>query len=618
MHISRSFIPNLLSLSVLAALQSAHAATPVDVDNTLPVTVVTASRNAEPINIVPASITVIGKNQIEQSPANDLPSLLRQDAGLSVVSSGGYGQVTSIFTRGTESDHTLILVDGVRLNHGKTSESSTNFQDLSDISQIEILKGPASVQYGSDAIGGVIQLISAKPSKDKLFTTLEAGENGLYKAIVGADLVKDDLYLQIRGQKMATDGTPVTTIAKQDAGYDQKGYSLKGGVDNADYALSFEARGNQGKVDYVDYDYASPLSQDFSNRILNLKGRYNIAPDLKINLRLSQYLDQLTQNDSSDFVRSNQKEADANITWGFAPHQNVLFGITDSTAYTKAVSYGSPFSHGAGSTGYYLQHQYQDDIFSTQAGVRVEDNKDFGTHTTGQLAGRMKVLPQTSIYANIGSAFRAPNAYELFGPSGSTTLKPEQSNSYEIGLDQKIAHGLDGNIAIYRTDIDNLIASNPLNHYKYYNIDKSKLTGAEAGLKWKLDSGWFVSGNYSYVQPIAIGQNGKADSDLIRRPRQGFNAAAGLQLNSYGFSIDLVSKNNAKDYLPAYGTPGYLIGNLHAYWQADANVRVFANIANVTDRKYGTAVAGVPPFDGALSYYIAQRREATLGVTLSY
>jgi len=631
MHISRTFIPNLLSLSVLAALQSAHAATPVEVDNTLPVTVVTASRSAEAINLVPASITVIGKDQIQQSAASDVPSLLSSDAALNVVSLGGAGQQTSIFTRGTNSNQTLVLLDGVSVNNTTSSLPSVNFLDTSDINQIEILKGPASVLYGSDAIGGVIQLISSKPTQQKLFTTVEAGENGLYKAIVGADLVKDDLYLQVRGQKLATDGTPVTTVAKQDSGYDQKGYAVKAGVDNSNYALSVEARSNQGTSEYVGFDYSSPRSEDFNNRLLSLKGRVTVAPDININLRLSQYLDELDQNNSSDFVHSDNREADLNVRWAFTTHQNLIAGVTLNEANARALSTSytgaqTSFDHDIRSTGYYVQHQYQEGIFSTQAGIRVEDNQDFGTHTTGQIASRVQILPQTSVYANIGSAFRAPNAFERYSNSASSLsnpdLKPEVSTSYELGVNQNIAHGLDGHLSVYRTNTKNLIAGvfDPVTYIsQYQNINKAKLTGAETGLKLKLDNGWFVSGNYDYVQPIAEGQNGAPDSELLRRPRQSVTGAAGLQLAQYGFSAEIVAKSRAKDYSPAYPTPGYAIANLHGYWQVQRNVRVFANIENVTDRKYPTALAGAP-FGGfgTLSHYIAPGRQATLGVTLSY
>lgn len=614
---ARSFLPSVLTLSILSVFNAAHADVPAEVDNQLPITTVTASRTPEAINIVPASISVITQAQIQQDPSNELSNLLRQDPALNIVSLGGYGQQTSVFTRGTNSNQTLFLLDGVRLNAGTTSIANVQFFDTSDLSQVEILKGPASVQYGSDAVGGVIQLITAKPTKQNFFTTLEGGNDGLYKAIVGADLVHDDAYLQVRGQTMSTDGSNATTIAQDKSGYDQKGYSVKGGVDNDQYALSAEVRGNQGKSEYVGYDYSSPLSQDFNNRLINLTGRYTFAPNLNVHVRLSQFVDALDQNDSDEFAHTKQNELDTNVNWGFAPNQTLLAGLTSRQTDANFLSSYDEYKRTLKTTGYYLQHQYQDSIFSTQAGVRVEDNQQFGTHTTGQLAGRMQVLPNTSIYTNIGTAFHAPDANQLYSSfGGNPDLKPEESTSYEIGVNQKIIAGLEGNLAVYRTNVKNLITYDTA--FNLANINKAQLTGGEASLKWNFNGGWFTNVAYGYVQPIAEGQNGASDSELTRRPRQTFTASAGLERTQYGFSAELTTKGQAKDYNLDYPIAGYAVGNLHGYWQALSNVRVFANVENVTNRKYPVALAGDGTYGSTLSYYLAARRQATLGVTINY
>jgi vitamin B12 transporter len=172
------------------------------------------------------------------------------------------------------------------------------------------------------------------------------------------------------------------------------------------------------------------------------------------------------------------------------------------------------------------------------------------------------------------------------------------------------------NLAVYRTDVKNLITYNSA--FNLANINKAQLTGGEAGLKWNFEDGWFTNAAFGYVQPIAEGQNGKNDSELTRRPRQAFNVSAGLQRPKYGFSAEITTKSEAKDYNLNYPIGGYAVGNLHGYWQALSNVRVFANVENVTDRKYPVALAGDGTFGSTLSYYLAARRQATLGVTINY
>ena len=156
--------------------------------------VITATRSEEKIENIPARISIIEPHILEQSPIAELPHLLMSDASIDMMQYGGYGQAASIFTRGTNSTHTLVLRDGVRLNTGSAGSASLAFIDTTDIKQIEVLKGPASVLYGTDAIGGVVQLVSKTPEKTGAFVTGEIGEHNTYKSVIGADLAENGVY----------------------------------------------------------------------------------------------------------------------------------------------------------------------------------------------------------------------------------------------------------------------------------------------------------------------------------------------------------------------------------------------------------------------------------------
>ncbi len=285
---------------------------------TLDTIVVTASRSEQKISEVPARINIIEPTIHEQSPIASLPQLLQTYASINMVQSGGYGQTASIFLRGGNSNQTLVLRDGVRLNSATSGTASLSFIDTTDIKQIEVLKGPASVLYGTDAISGVVQLISKTPEKTSAFVTGEIGENKTYKAVVGTDLAENGFYAQIRGQRLETDGTPVKEVKNAiDASYDQKGYSAKIGVDKEQYAASVDYSENQG---YSDYDnYGSLVSQDFKNEIINIKGRLNILENLALHARFSQFKDEIEQNNSTDFVHSKTQESEIYGQWGFTP-----------------------------------------------------------------------------------------------------------------------------------------------------------------------------------------------------------------------------------------------------------------------------------------------------------
>ena len=572
---------------------------------TLDTIVVTASRSEEKLKNVPARINIIEPKILEQSPIASLPQLLQTDASINMVQSGGYGQAASIFLRGGNSNQTLVLRDGVRLNSNTSGTASLPFIDTTDIKQIEVLKGPASVLYGTDAISGVVQLISKTPEKTAAFVTGEIGENKTYKSVIGADLAENGFYAQIRGQRLETNGTPVKDIKNAaDASFDQKGYSAKIGVEKEQYAASADYSENQG---YSDYDSSGKLvSQDFKNEIINIKGRLNILENLALHARFSQFKDEIDQNNSTDFVHSKTQESEIYGQWSFTPNQKLLVGATHRNIDGDVISYGTPYQEDIDSTGYYIQHKYDQAGLNTQVGIRVEDNEKFGTHTVAQGSVRYQVLPLTSVYANIGSAFKAPTLNDMYAFGGNPDLKPEESLSYEIGLDQKLAYNISTGLSLYTTEVDNLIAfDGVLNQMS--NVEKAKMEGSELYVKWQGEN-LFTDLSYHYVRA----KDKKNDEDLSRRPRQKIALTAGWADEQYTFSTTMLANgdydNSAYDNVQI---PGHFRVDMHGQYKVNKNVDVFANIQNVSDSKYRTAY-------GSGSYYINGGRQASVGVTLRY
>ena len=597
-----------------------HAEKQTAVKTSLETIVVTASRSEEKIKDVPARITIIEPIVLQQSPIAELPHLLMADASINMVQSGGFGQTASIFIRGTNSEHALILRDGARLNTASTGAANLAFLDTTDIKQIEVLKGPASVLYGTDAIGGVVQIISKTPEKTGAFVTAEMGEQNTYKTVVGADLKENGVYAQIRGQRLETDGSKVTDLKGTNidtASYDQRGYSAKFGIDKQNYAASIDYSINEGTSQYDAYlNNGSLISQDFENEIINARGRINLNDAVELNARLSQFKDQLDQKKSPDFVHSTTQEAEANVKWKFTPHQNVLVGITHQQLDGDVLSYGSPYNEKVDSTGYFVQHQYQNNGLNTQLGVRVEDNEKYGTHTVAQGGIRYQLLPLTSVYANIGTAFKAPTLNDMYGFGGNPNLHPEESISYEIGIDQKLNHNISTGLSAYYTKVDNLIESKcvavcngdwittfPV--YQNINIDKASMQGGEFYAKWQQDD-LFLKTGFNYVKAM----NEDTDKELDRRPRRSLTVTTGLQNEVYGISASFSAKSKAQDYKQT--TPGYATVDLNGYWNINPNVKVFANVENVGDVQYKTA-----SYNPGI-YYVDGGRLASAGVTFKY
>ncbi|MFL9554167.1 TonB-dependent receptor plug domain-containing protein [Acinetobacter baumannii] len=587
--------------------------------------VITASKSAEKASEVPARISVISKEEIEKNPVLNLSDILQKDASIYIKQSGGVGQLTDLSLRGAQTGSTLLLKNGARLNtQNGLGPVSPEFINLSDVDQIEILKGPASVQYGSDAISGVVQLISNNPTKSGASLTGVYGENRTYKTLVNADYVDDSgFYASIGGQRMETDGTSIINIQdkSEKAAFDQKGYNAKIGYSNDVINTSLAIDQNQGTNNYTTNYSTNNAKRNFENRLVNWLASYKASSDLVLNARYSHYLDKIEQVIYQSHFNTTSDEGDINAKWNFVPNQNILAGVTYNRSKYDASS--SPEAvRDISSTGYYLQHQYNDNGIHTQVGVRVEDNDWFGTHTVGQAAIRYQISPLTSIYTNIGTAFKAPTLEHLYGSYGydfysNPDLKPEESKSYEIGIDQKFNYGISAYLSGYYTDVKNLISYGAINgRTTYINLNKADIKGSEIGLKWSKDN-IFVNAEYAYVE--ARDKDKDKDIDVPYRPRQTYTLTAGYDDGIYGVNASLVSRSkaNAQNIENSVKVPGYATVDLNAFWNMNPNIKLFTNIQNIGDVRYNTAYNAQSSFSPEY-WYINGGRQASVGVTFRY
>ena len=611
---SKSFQPTRLVGAIAIAMGCSPVIFAEDTTTTtqLDPIVVTASKSAEKASEVPARISVIDEKTIEQNPLLNVSDIIQRDPSIYVKQSGGLGQISEISLRGTKSVHTLVLKDGARLNsQNELGPLYPAFLDTTDVQQIEILKGPASVQYGSDAIGGVVQLISKKPEKTGAELTGIYGENNTYKTIVNANLVSDQgFYAQLGGQRLESDGTRIfeSQPENEKAGYDQKGYHAKVGFFQENLIDAYASISENKGTNIFSNDYITNTAQRlFENRVINTKVAYNILPDLIINAHYANVQDKQNVPAYDSYYNTENNESDLNLKWKFTPHQNILVGATYNDANYKSNTILNS-DKSVNSTGYYLQHQLKNDLFDTQVGVRLEDNQRFGTHTVGQGAIRYHFLPNASVYANIGSAFRAPTLNELYSQwGGNENLTPEKSTSYEMGVNYDLTSNVSTNFSVYHTKIKDLITYNAGTNT---NIAKANFTGGEAGIKWHQDD-LFLSTEYAYVKT----ENEKDNTEIAYRPRQTLTISTGLENAVYGISASLIAR--AKSYADSANSmrvPGYATVDLNAYWNVIPNVKLFTNIQNVGDVQYREVLNTYPSND----WYVNTGRQASVGVTFRY
>ena len=621
-NMSNLFQPTTLVGAIAIAMGFSTSVSAQDSSNvvnaSLDTLVVTATRSEEKIGNVPARISVIDQNAIKKNPALNLSDLIQQDPSVYVKQSGGMGQISEIGLRGTKAVHTLVLKDGARLNsQNELGPLYPAYLDTSDVQQIEILKGPASVQYGSDAIGGVVQLISKKPVKSGAELTGIYGENNTYKTILKADLVTDQgFYAQVGGQRLESDGTRIfeSQDKSENASYDQKGYNAKVGYfqeNQVDASASISE--NKGTSIFSNDYITNTAPRNFVNRVINAKVDYNILQNLILGAHFANVQDK--QDVPSYFTQYNTEnnQSDLNLKWKFTPNQNILVGATYNDANYKTSSIKNQ-DQSVNSTGYYLQHQFKNELFDTQVGLRVEDNELFGSHTVGQGAIRYHFLPNASVYANIGSAFRAPTLNELYSQwGGNENLEPEESISYELGFDYAITDNLATSFSVYRTNVDNLIVySDSMNQ----NVGEANFTGGEAGLKWKQDD-LFLATEYAYVES----ENKATGLEIAYRPKQTLTFTAGLENAVYGLSTSVIARShaNASNSANSVKVPGYATVDFNAYWNINPTVKIFTNIQNIGDVQYREVYKAASSWDNSPEdWYINGGRFASAGVTFRY
>ena len=590
--------------------------------STLDTIVVTASRSEENIEDVPFSLFVINEKQISKNPTHNLSNLIQQSPSIYLKQSGGIGQTAEISLRGTNPSQTLILKDGARLNsQNHYAPTYPTYLDLTDIDQIEILNGPASVQYGSDAIGGVIQLIDKKPEKTGAELTTVVGENKTYKTLTKANFVADNgFYAQISGQRLETDGTRILNDQRKDqkAGYDQKGYNLRTGYENNRLNTDISFSSNKGISHFYNWmSNENDNKRNFENQLFNAKLQYKVTDNFITSVRHSNFNDQQNLFGSDpDYFNTKNIENDLNLKWLISPNQNILVGTTflDSKFESKSLK---NLSQKNSSTGYYIQHQYNTNKLHTQAGLRLEDNERFGLHTVGQIASRYQFTPNSSVYANIGTAFKAPSLSELYyfyedgsyNTYGNPNLKPEESISYEIGAEHQFNQYLTTSVSIYQTNIKNLIAPEKLTQIDttYTNTDKATIRGLDFQAKWKLND-LFLSTGYSHLNA----KDNKTDKSIAYRPKQTFTLSSGIENDIYGISASLIARSDIYTNTDnSKKAPGYATVDLNMYWNVHPNIKLFSNIENIGDVEYKIA-------ETFNNWYINGGRQASVGVTFKY
>ena len=572
------------------------------------VIVVTAERNPQLLVNSPSAVSVITRAQIEAKKPFDILGVLRLIPGVSVAQSGTRGKTTSVFTRGTNSNQTLVLIDGVRANSPQDGRFDFGQIPIENIERIEVVRGPASALYGSDAIGGVINIITKRGSGPlRPGGTLEFGNQGINRQEVNAGGTfgkNDENRVSFSGFRLDSNGQ----FRNDD--YRNVGASLRFDRElsaNKNRTLSFIGRTSQSKFGVPGQRFLSfdPFQRD-NSRDTQLSLQFeNRDRKRRDKIVLGQYDRRLEDDDTRDQTaptaapsrfKNRVQTLDAQTSYDFG--RNTLTAgletrresadITSNFAFIgedgAVTTGGSNYDKGTRTNAVFAQNEFKSGKFTLVPGVRYEDNSQFGNFTSYRVAGALDVTRATRFKASYGTAFKAPSFDSLYFPNfGNPNLTPETSRGYDAGILQKFGNGT-LELTYYNNSIRDLIGSDPMT-FLPVNINRAKTHGFELALDQPLsrDFRLLLTGN-STATSSSSGQ-------LLRRPR--FNASADLIGNRGKFQGDLgvvaqgkrFDSNFVDEFTPRqYG--GYVRTDFTVSYRVRPQFALYARVGNLFNRKY--------------------------------
>lgn len=599
--------PALRSLAVALALALPGAAfAEIAADATdLDEIVVTGTRTEVLVQDSLLPVQVIDREEIRRSQANSLQDLLKGRAGIGYSNQGGLGKLTTMNIRGTESDHVLVLVDGIRI--GSASAGLAMFQDLpiEQIDRVEIVRGPRSSLYGSEAIGGVIQIFTVRGGKGlHKNLRLGAGSNNLREASAGFGYRGDRGWVGAQAAYQKTDGIDACRGSaalfqgcfadEPDLdGYRNLSVSLRGGLDLTD-ALTVEGHFlNADAHNEFDGSVYGGNEADNLQQVLGGKLNWKAAERIDVTAQVGRSADKSNNyfyNEATDTRRfvstfdTRRDTASAQGDFGFGQAQLLSAGVDwqrDEVTSTTAFDVDA-----RDNTGVFVEYQGRFGAQQWQASVRNDDNEQFGNHTTGSVGWGMGLENGLKLSANYGTGFKAPTFNDLYFPySGNPYLKPEQSKSLNLGLAQ-YAQDWNWTFNVYETRIDDLIALD--SNWLPDNIEEARIRGAELTGAIAL-AGWEVAAQISHTDPRNRTDGGNHGNLLPRRARNTARVDVDRDFGAFRFGITANGASHRFDNAAnSVRLGGYGTVDLRMEVAINRDWSVQARASNVFDRDYET------------------------------
>jgi vitamin B12 transporter len=571
-----------------------------------PTIVVTATRTEQRADQAGQAITIIDRALIETRQTTAVSDLLFTTPGITVSRNGGPGQPTALRIRGAEGDQTLVLIDGVRVNDPSATGGAFDFGNLlaGNIERIEVLRGPNSVPWGSQAIGGVVNIVTARPTEGfGANLNAEYGYKNAKKLVGNVRGGFGPVRASLGGGWFEDDGISAFKFGAERDGFRQ--YAANGRVEiDLSPDVSIDLRGNYadsrvGFDGFVGFNFAdttgfSTTKQAFGYAGLNaalfdgaLKNRlaFAISDTRRASFGSATATPSLFKGRSERF----EYQGDATIAAGL----RAVFGVEHETSRfnngTVTVSTGV-------TSGYVQLIANPVERLTLTGGVRIDDHRTYGTETTISANAAWRVGSGTIVRASYGEGFKAPTLFQLNPPFGNDKLQPETAQSYDLGIEQSLIDGtLKFGATLFHRDTTNQIdftsvpprVDRPFGYY--FNVARTRAQGVETFVELRPSQTLILNANYT----LTDAKNRLTGIVLVRRPQHSVNANIDWTPRNWlrlGGSIQTVSDSRDSDFrtfAPA-SLDGYTLVGLRAAISLGQQFEIYGRVENLGDVRYET------------------------------
>lgn len=587
--------------------------------------VVTATKIEQYQAQVGSSTTVIASEQMERTGKETVLEVLRQVPGLTVMQSGSLGGLTNIYLRGSKPGHTLVLIDGAEVNDPIVPDRSFDFAHLTtdNIERIEIVRGPQSTLYGSDALGGVINIITRKgKGNPKVSISAEAGAHSTFKESVSVNGSTEAAAYSLSLSRLDSKGISKAVDGAEKDGYKNTTLSSRLSYEIFNSAeLNLSCRYTDGEADIDDdgYDDDPNYTASSKNSVLRLEFAQGLKPywDHKLSLSYNHiHRKDKDENDPvepADYVKDWYKGDNKKVEWQHnfsTPDESIItagleYEEEGGSSYYYSESLFGPYESkferkSVSNKALYLQNQPKlaDWLFVT-TGLRVDDHELFGTETTYKVSIATLGRGTLAFKASIGTGFKAPSLYQLYSSYGDPSLKADRSKSYDLGFERSLfsRRGTFG-LTYFHNDFENMVDWDSAS-YKYKNIGRARTEGLEADLLIKPIEDLEVEANYTRTET----EDKETGLELLRRPKEEISLNAnwhpGQKVNLNLGAIYVGSRKDIK-YVgwtaESITMEDYTTVDLSCLYKITDRFQILGRIENLLDEEYqevyGFAVPG--------------------------